>query len=421
MNLAVTLIFLIGYLLIIFEHNIKIDKAVSAILTGVCSWIVIALFQSQGTDTSSVSTSLLHYLGEIAAILFFLLGAMTIVELVDMHQGFKVISQWITTRNKFILLIVISLLSFFLSAVLDNLTTSIVMISLTRKIIHNAEDRLWFASFIVIAANAGGAWSPIGDITTTMLWIDHKVSTLQLIKFLFIPSILCIAVPLIIVSFFDRFKGKSVKTEFVIEKLPRSAKFYLFLGIGLLILVPIIKSVTHLPPFVGMMGALAILWLISELDFPNLYPPFKDSAKPSVRNALSRIEIPSILFFLGILLAISALENIGQLTELANVLSNYIPDQSGIAFVLGLLSAVIDNVPLVAGAIGMYSLPMDHHFWHEIAYAAGTGGSILIIGSAAGVAAMGLEKINYQWYFKKITLLAFAGYLVGWVYIYLML
>jgi len=292
---------------------------------------------------------------------------------------------------------------------------------LIRKLLTNQEDRLWFASFIVIAANSGGAWSPIGDVTTTMLWIDHKVSSLRLIEFLIIPSILSIAIPIGIVRFNKRFQQRIDYSNKSNEATPLAAKVFLFLGIGLLILVPVIKAVTHLPPFIGMMGALAVIWLFSELELPTLYPPQKDFTKPTIRNALSRIEIPSIFFFLGILLAISALEVIGQLTALADFLNVYLQDTAIIALILGLLSAVIDNVPLVAGAIGMYDLPLDHHFWHELAYAAGTGGSILIIGSAAGVAAMGIEKISYQWYFKRISFLALLGYLTGWIWIYFMI
>lgn len=422
MILAVSLVFIIGYLLIIFEHVVKIDKAVSALLAGVISWIVLSCYPNAitaaGEDVSSV---LIHQFGEISSILFFLLGAMTIVELVDLHHGFKLISNWIKADNKWILLIIICVITFFLSAALDNLTTTIVMISLIRKILSNQEDRFWFASFIVIAANSGGAWSPIGDVTTTMLWINHKVSTLHLIEFLIIPSILSIAIPIGIVRFNKRFQQIIEFPPKSNESLPLSSKVFLFLGIGLLILVPVIKAVTHLPPFIVMLGALAVIWLVSELEWPTLYPPQTGFTKPTIRNALSRIEIPSILFFLGILLAISALDVIGQLKALADFLNVYFHDTAVIALILGFLSAVIDNVPLVAGAIGMYDLPLDHHFWHELAYAAGTGGSILIIGSSAGVAAMGIEKISYQWYFKRVSLLALIGYLVGWVWIYFMI
>lgn len=414
----ITAFFIIGYLCIIFEHHLKIDKAVSALITGVACWVVIALNQNSIEASDHLVLELSHVLGEIAAILFFLIGAMTIVELIDLHQGFHVVSSWIKSRQKFTLLILISVIAFFFSAVLDNLTTTIVMISLIRKIIHNNEDRLWFASFVVIAANAGGAWSPIGDVTTTMLWISHKVSTLHLVQELFIPSVLCIAIPLLIASRNTRFCG-NYKDDYVkSENFHPSASFYLWTGIMLLIFVPIFKTVTHLPPFMGMMGAMAIFWLISEINHPYKFPETKESPKPTVRNALSRIEIPSILFFFGILLAISALQQVGQLNNLGIYLDQQISDPAIVAFVLGLLSAVIDNVPLVAGAMGMYSYPLDHSFWHEVAYAAGTGGSILIIGSAAGVAAMGLEKITYPWYLKRISFLAFLGYFAGWIYIY---
>lgn len=414
----VTLIFIIGYLLIIFEHNIKIDKAVSALLAGVICWVVIAVHHESPFDNEHLVENLSHYLGEIASILFFLLGAMTIVELIDLHHGFDVVSSWIKSKSKIMLLIVVCTLSFFFSSILDNLTTTIVMVSLIRKLIHHNEDRLWYVSFIVIAANAGGAWSPIGDVTTTMLWIDHKVSTLQLIGHLFIPSILCIAVPILIASRFNVFQGAVQDEVSKVQDHHISAKFYLWAGVILLIMVPVFKALTHLPPFMGMLAAMSILWLISEIEHPYNYPEIPDKPKPTIRRALSRVEIPSILFFLGILLAISALELIGQLNMLGEFLDKNVNNPSMIVFVLGILSAVIDNVPLVAGALAMYDYPLDHFFWHQIAYAAGTGGSILIIGSAAGVAAMGLEKISYPWYFKRISFLAFIGYIAGWIYVY---
>jgi Na+/H+ antiporter NhaD/arsenite permease-like protein len=361
---------------------------------------------------------LLHILGDISAILFFLLGAMTIVELVDLHQGFKLISKWVKSKNKMTLMLIICFLTFFLSAILDNLTTTIVMISIVRKIIDDQEDRFWFVSMIVIAANSGGAWSPIGDITTTMLWIDSKVSTMHLIQHLIIPSLLSVIIPLLFVSRQSRFKNKKIETGNQVMHVHTSSAIYLFLGISLLILVPVFKTITHLPPFMGMMGALGIIWMVSEIEHPLLFPPSSDYPKPTVQKALSRIEIPSILFFFGILLSISALEHVDILNQLGIILENNTSNSSIVAFALGLLSAVIDNVPLVAGAMGMYNYPIDDLFWHELAYAAGTGGSILIIGSAAGVTAMGMEKITYPWYFKRITLLALLGYLAGWAYIY---
>jgi Na+/H+ antiporter NhaD/arsenite permease-like protein len=418
MTELITFMFVAGYLLIIFEHKLNIDKAVSAMITGISCWVVIGIHQLTPEAVDHANEGLLHAMGEISAILFFLIGAMTIVELIDLHHGFDVVSQWIRTRKKFILLAIISLLAFFFSAVLDNLTTTIVMISLVRKIIHHNEDRLWFASFIVIAANAGGAWSPIGDVTTTMLWIGHKVSTLKLIEELFIPSVLCIAVPLVITSRMPRFWGSYKEETPQHSKTHASSLFYLWAGVGLLVSVPVFKALTHLPPFMGMLGAMSVFWLISEIDHPFKFPETRESPRPTVRHALSRIEIPSILFFLGILLAISALQTIGQLGHLGQFLQDHIANPVLISFVLGLLSAVIDNVPLVAGAMGMYPLPLDDPFWLQIAYAAGTGGSILIIGSAAGVAAMGLEKIQYPWYFKKVSFLALLGYVAGWLYIY---
>lgn len=412
----IALVFIIGYLLIVFEHKIRIDKAVTALLTGIVLWTLIATDAT--TRVQLQETDLAHVLGEISAILFFLLGAMTIVELVDLHHGFKIIAQWIGTKNKFVLLVLICFISFFLSAILDNLTTTIVMISILRKILTDPEDRLWFASFIVIAANSGGAWSPIGDITTTMLWIDHKVSSIHLIQNLILPSLLSILVPLILISKQQRFR-ETLQVEFKKEELHVSSKFYLLLGTGLLIMVPVFKTLTNLPPYMGMMGALGIIWLVSEIHHPYMFPVIEPSKKPTVQRALSRIEIPSILFFFGILLAISALETVGQLEHLGDYLSSHFQDPAIIAFILGILSAMIDNVPLVAGAMAMYDYPIDDIFWHQLAFAAGTGGSILIIGSAAGVAAMGLEKINYIWYLKRISILALIGYLAGWGYFFI--
>ncbi len=415
---ALILVFCIGYLLIIFEHAIKIDKSVSALLTGISSWIILATNQPFPEDTEQISEYLSRSLGDISAILFFLLGAMTIVELIDLHKGFEVISSRITTRKKINLLIVISLVSFFLSSVLDNLTTTIVMVSICRKLIHSNEERWWYVSYVIIAANAGGAWSPIGDVTTTMLWIAHKVSSTRLIIHLLIPSLLCIVVPLMIASRFQLFQSYIASSNKDSRNHHPSSVFHLTLGIVLLIAVPVFKAITHLPPYLGMMGALAIFWLISELKHPYSFPESEANYKPSVRLALSKIEIPSILFFFGILLAISALEYAGQLEHLGNFMNQVSPNNATVAFMLGLLSAVIDNVPLVAGSIGMYHLPLDDPFWHQLAFAAGTGGSLLIIGSAAGVAVMGIEKIKYNWYVKHISILALMGYLAGWIYLF---
>lgn len=418
MILAVTLVFVIGYLMIIFEHALRIDKAVSALLAGISCWTIIALNQMSVEASEHIGEDLAHAFSEISSILFFLMGAMTIVELIDLHDGFQVIQHWIKTRKKIVLLIMVSAITFFLSAVLDNLTTTIVMISILRKLVHHNEDRLWFVSIVVIAANAGGAWSPIGDVTTTMLWNNDRVSSLHLVQHLFIPSLLNILIPLLYILFSGRLNGQFAASPTSQENLHVSAKFYFWIGIMLLLSVPLFKAYTHLPPFMAMMAALALLWLISEIDHPFKFPATKESPKPTVRKALSRIEIPSILFFFGILLAISALEKIGQLEQLGAALEQYIGHPEFIALTLGILSAVIDNVPLVAGAMGMYDLPLDHVFWHQIAYAAGTGGSILIIGSAAGVVAMGIENISYPWYLKKISLLALLGYLAGWIYMY---
>lgn len=440
---AVVVCFVIGYMVIAFEHPLKLDKTVPALLMGAICWSLVALGHlnvideagqvisatgaAQDDYTEGLLGVLLHHLGKIAEILLFLLGAMTIVELVDLHQGFSVITNRITTNNKRLMLVIISVLSFFLSSVLDNLTTTIVMISLVRRLISDQKDRLWFASMIVIAANAGGAWTPIGDATTTMLWIGKKVSTLDLMKNLFVPSIICLAVPLLVVLLRKDFKGNFV-TPGLLEGESRSkegllsSKTMLITGISALIFVPIFKSFTHLPPYLGMMLGLGVTWLVSEYIHPE--EDFSEERKNSYsgRHALSRVELSSILFFAGILLTIAALESIavpyasqtiGFLHRVAENLNNAIPSQNIVIILIGMLSAVIDNVPLVAATMGMYQHPMDDQLWHFIAYSAGTGGSILIIGSAAGVAAMGLERIDFIWYLRKIAWIAFLGFIAG--------
>jgi Na+/H+ antiporter NhaD/arsenite permease-like protein len=357
-------------------------------------------------------------MGNLSGILFFLLGAMTIVELMDSHDSFEVITSRIKTTNKRKLLWLISFIAFFLSAVLDNLTTTIVMISLLRKLVGNKNDRLMFAGMVVIASNAGGAWSPIGDVTTTMLWIGGQVTSWNIILNLFLPSLVCLLTPLIALSFI--LKGKSerpadavinVKT---IPSTPWERRIIFFSGIGVFILVPVFKSITHLPPFMGILFGLGILWIITELIHHEKDEEDKDFL--SVVHALRKIDTPSILFFLGILISISALESTHILTHLAQTMNEKIGNESAISIFIGLLSAVVDNVPIVAAAQGMYPLdiyPTDSYLWEFIAYCAGTGGSILIIGSAAGVAAMGMEKINFLWYFKKIGWLAAIGYFAG--------
>jgi Na+/H+ antiporter NhaD/arsenite permease-like protein len=433
---AIVLCFVIGYLSIVFEHPLKLDKSVPALLMGSLIWAVIAVGQMDivGHEHHIVTLEegLLHHLGKTAEILVFLLGAMTIVELVDLHKGFSVITDFIQTRNKRKLLWVLSTMAFFLSAILDNLTCTIVFISLLRKIIPDKNDRIWFIAFVVIAANAGGAFSPIGDVTTTMLWIGKKVTTQELILRLFIPSVACAVVPLIIGSFSKHFSGDlpaptvQQTAAAALQKKLLSSRTMLIAGIGALLFVPVFKTITHLPPYMGMMLSLGVVWLISEYIKPE--EDFEEERKEmySARKALSRIELSSIIFFLGILMAVAGLESVvssylagkplGLLASLAENLRHYIPNQDIVVVVLGFLSAVIDNVPLVAASMGMYPMdayPTDNHLWHFIAYCAGTGGSMLIIGSAAGVAAMGMERIDFIWYLRKFSWIAMLGFLAG--------
>lgn len=406
------LIFMIGYSLIVFEHNLKLNKAASALITGVLCWCGYLIING---DAEHVSTELMHHLSEISGILFFLMGAMTIVELIDAHDGFQIILRAIKTNDKRKLLWITSLLTFFLSAVLDNLTTTILMVSLLRKLVSDKEDRWIFLGMVIIAANAGGAWSPIGDVTTTMLWIGGQITSVTTITKLILPSLFCLFVPLLAASI--RVKGKVQaavisKADATITDLHRNIIFGT--GIGVLLCVPVFKSVTHLPPFMGILLGLGILWIVSEIIHKNRDTEDKDSL--SVVYALQKIDTPSILFFLGILIAITALQSAGVLTNFALLLDNKVGDQNLIVMIIGLCSAIVDNVPLVAASIGMYDMtqfPTDHSFWTFLAYSAGTGGSSLIIGSAAGVAVMGMEEINFFWYLKKISPLAILGFLSG--------
>ncbi|MCG3166167.1 MAG: Na(+)/H(+) antiporter NhaD [Bacteroidia bacterium] len=415
---AIIITFILGYVCIAFEHPLKINKTASALLTGVTCWAIYALSAVVGGSHASheIVEQLSHHLAPIAEILFFLMGAMTIVELVDTHQGFAIITKRITTRNAVALMWIICFVSFFLSAVLDNLTTTIVMVSLLRKLVSNQQQRLLYVGMVVIAANAGGAWSPIGDVTTTMLWIGGQVSAANIIKTLIIPSLVCMLVPLVIISF--RLKGAIEPDEMNIsgeEAIPvKESKLMFFTGLGGLLFVPVFKTITHLPPYMGMLLSLGFIWVVSEIIHYNKEPEDKSPYSPT--RALQRIDMPSVLFFLGILLAISSLESLHVLEQLAVFLNEAIGNEDVIVTVIGLLSAVIDNVPLVAASMGMYPLaeyPMDHKLWEFMAYAAGTGGSALIIGSAAGVAAMGMEKIDFIWYLKKISWLALLGYFAG--------
>ncbi len=412
MTLLIAVIFILGYLAIAFEHPLRINKAASALLTGVICWAVYAL---SGNEKEIITENLSHHLSEIAGILFFLLGAMVIVELIDAHDGFEIITEKINSTSKKKLVWIVGFITFFLSPVLDNLTTTIVMVSLLRKLIPDNKERLLYAGLVVIAANAGGAWSPIGDVTTTMLWIGHQITSSNIIIQTFLASLTCFVVPAFIISM--QMKGNLELEKPKQEKLFSTSyerKAVFIIGLGCLLFVPVFKSITHLPPYMGIIFGLGLMWVLTEMIHSG-----KDETEKgllSVNHALRKIDIPSILFFLGILLAVSALQSTGILTSLSMSLDKSIGNISVITIIIGFLSAIVDNVPLVAAAQGMYSLdqyPTDHFFWEFLAYCAGTGGSILIIGSAAGVAAMGMEKIQFGWYLKKITWLALIGYLAG--------
>lgn len=412
MILILLSIFILGYLAIVFEHNINVNKTASALLTGVLVWTTYALYSS---DKELITSELSHHLASVSEILFFLLGAMTIVELIDAHQGFKIITDRINSRKPVVLLWIISFLAFFLSALLDNLTTAIVMVTLLRKLVHQKDLRMVYAGVVIIAANAGGAWSPIGDVTTTMLWIGGQITAGSIITKLFLPSLVSVLMPLIILSF----SLKNQKLEEIISKTDLSfskkdATIILFTGVSSLVFVPIFKTITHLPPYLGILLGLGVVWVVSEMLHAE---KDDDEKKPfTVAHALSKIDTTSILFFLGILLAISALESTHILKNLAEWMDKSIGNQDIIVITIGIASAIIDNVPLVAATMGMYDLasfPTDHRIWEFLAYCAGTGGSLLIIGSAAGVAVMGMEKINFIWYLKKFTLITALGYFAG--------
>lgn len=409
MATLIIVIFILGYLIIALEHTVKINKAATALMTGVLCWTI---FMFDSASSHEVNEALVHHVGDIASILFFLLGAMTIVELIDSHHGFSIITRQINTNSKSRLLLIVSFITFFLSAILDNLTTTIVMTSLCSKLLSEKEDRLWFAGMIVIAANAGGAWSPLGDVTTTMLWIGGQITAANIVKQLILPSLVASLFPLLIVMY--RFRGKKFvampkATSSMANK--RDGKIVLASGLGFLVFVPLFKTVTHLPPFMGMLLALGCMWIITTILHKK-----KDEGvmhRYSVASALQKIDTPSILFFLGILLAVAALQSNGLLKEAATHLNTFFNNDYLIGTALGLLSALVDNVPLVAAAQGMYDLttyPPDHPFWEFLALTTGTGGSAIIIGSAAGVAAMGIEAINFVWYLKKISWLALVGF-----------
>lgn len=412
--MMILLVFIIGYIAITLEHPLRMNKAATALLTGVICWAVYVLT----SDTVEGADPLLHHLSDIAGILFFLLGAMTIVELIDAHEGFEIITTRINTVSRRKLLVIVAIISFFLSAVLDNLTAAIVMISLVRKLVRDEKDRWYYGGMIVIAANAGGAWSPIGDVTTTMLWVGGQITSMNIIQSLIIPSLVSVVVPLAFMAW--RMKGNFARPEVIAngpKLIPASAsdRYIVFItGILVLFFVPVFKGITGLPPFMGILLGVGLLWLVTEIIHKKKNDEYKSAL--SVAGALQRIDTPSILFFLGILLAIGALDSAGHLHQLASWMDAKFQNVNVITLLIGLASAVVDNVPLVAAAQGMYNLqhfPTDSYFWEFLAYCAGTGGSILIIGSAAGVAVMGIDKINFFWYVKKISLPALLGYFAG--------
>ena len=415
-------IFIVSYAFIILEHNIKIDKAASALIGGVLCWTALTFQQ----PTEIVAHSLTEHIVEISSILLFLMGAMTIVEIIDAHHGFEIITNRISTTNKVKLLWILAFLAFFLSAALDNLTTAIVMVSLLRKIIADQKTRWIFGGVVIIAANAGGAWSPIGDVTTTMLWIGGQITSSVTIKSLFIPSLISILLPLVILSFTQ--KGSIQPTEethYSNFQLSKKTQWSVFLiGVGGLLFVPVFKTITHLPPFMGMMLSVGITWFIIDLVHGRKIG--EERAQFSALSALRKIDLPSVLFFLGILLSVGALQQAGFLQELSIWLKDTIQNGYGINVAIGFLSAIIDNVPLVAASKSMYPIVangstdvwlsqfvQDGSFWQFLAYTAGTGGSMLIIGSAAGVAVMGSEKIPFSWYLKNLSWLAVIGFLAG--------
>ena len=414
MELSLSIAFILGYIAITLEHSIKINKAATALITGVVCWTIYVL---SANDQTAVAHELTEHMGEISEILFFLLGAMVVVELMDAHDSFEIVTARIRTTDKRQLLWLLCTITFFMSALLDNLTTTIVMVSLLRKLVKAREDRLLFVGMTVVAANAGGAWSPMGDVTTTMLWIGGQVTAMNIIAMLLLPSLVCTIVPLLILS--RRTKGivqapASDASDSKLSTSPRERTTVFILGLCVLLFVPVFKSLTHLPPFMGMLLGLGFIWLATELIHSG-----KDEVEKGTRSvvhAIRKIDTPSILFFLGILVAVAAIQSTGLLAQMAAWLDRTIGNITVVVVIIGFLSAIVDNVPLVAAAQGMYSLdqfPTDHYFWEFLAYCAGTGGSALIIGSAAGVAAMGMERIDFFWYLRRITVLAIIGYLSG--------
>ena len=444
METIIVVVFVLGYLAITLEHNLKIDKLIPAVAMMAICWALIA-FGIDGFTTwfdsgkhalvdafsgfahedklHLMEETLLHHLGKTAEILFFLLGAMTIVEIIDYFDGFSTFKRYIKTKSKTRLLWIFSFLAFILSAIIDNLTATIVLITILQKIINDKDTRMWFAGLIIIAANAGGAWSPIGDVTTTMLWIGNKVSTDMLITYLVGPSLICMALPTLIASFMQPFKG-DLENEIELQGEEIHDTTYsstmLYLGLGMILFVPVFKTITHLPPYVGMMLSLGVVCTFAEVfstkkfKLTTLDEHSEDMGHHNpVHKSLSKIEMPSVLFFFGILMAVAALESLGMLFNFAGTLNTVIPNSDIVVMLLGVGSAIIDNVPLVAASLGMFQNELNDPLWHFIAFSAGTGGSMLIIGSAAGVVAMGMEKISFFWYFKKISWLALLGFVAG--------
>ena len=444
MEIVIILVFVLGYLAITLEHSLKVDKLIPALLMMALAWTGVAVgldsftgwfdshtsklvegFADWSHDEKlhTLESTLLHHFGKTCEILIFLIGAMTIVEIIDHFNGFATIKDFIKTNKKRTLLWIIAILAFILSAIIDNLTATIVLITILRKLLPDAKDRIWYAGLIIIAANAGGAWSPIGDVTTTMLWMGKKVTALKLVEYLIVPSLICVAIPVLIASFLPAFKG-TFQVSADTEKRNKHGKLMLYLGLGLIVFVPIFKTLTHLPPYVGMMLSLSIVAMFAEIISSRKFSLTSTQEAASSHHhsptfgALSKIEMPSILFFLGILMTVAALESLGLIFSFGQNVQAAMPNDVFI-LLLGVGSAVIDNVPLVAASMGMYDMsvfPMDNHVWHFIAYAAGTGGSMLIIGSAAGVVAMGMEKISFFWYLKNISWLALIGYVAGFIF-----
>ena len=453
MLVAITVLFIVGYLAIALEHPLRIDKTATALLLGMLLWVLYAFGAESIVPVVSgeelkefiasssaalqqeslarqclefiLNVKIIEHMGDISSTLFFLVGAMTIVELIDVHGGFSIITDHITTRQKRRLMWIVSFITFFLSAVLDNLTTTIVMVMLLRKLINDQHERWIYASMVVIAANTGGAWSPIGDVTTIMLWVKGNVTTTALITYVLLPSLVAMLIPLLIISY--RLKGSLPEDSRIVTRSdfisPKEKKAIFFLGVGGLIFVPIFKAITHLPPFIGILFVLSLLWIFTEIMYN--HKMLEKAQEHRVPRVISHIDMPSILFFLGILMAVAVLQSTGILGTAAEWLDREVHNIYVINILLGVLSSIVDNVPLVAAAMGMYPIAdpgstgylahfvVDGTFWEFLSYCAGVGGSILIIGSAAGVIAMGLEKISFGWYLKHISWLALLGYLAG--------